>query len=214
MKYMATVADGFFDLAIVDPPYGIGMDGQKESKSDSGRIYRPAYKQKKWDNKPPDQNYFNELFRISQNQIIWGGNYFNLPLSRGWVFWYKKQNNLNMGDGELAWTSFDRVIRQISIHRGVLWREGPIHPTQKPVALYKWLLQNYAKPGWKILDTHVGSGSSRIAAYDLGFDFVGCEMDPDYWQSQEDRFQNYIANGELFGKQEITELVYEQESLI
>ena len=183
VSYMKGLPDKCFSLAVVDPPYGIGMDGQNKSESSTGRQYRPAYEKKDWDKAPPEQQYFDELFRVSVNQIIWGGNYFNLPISRGWVFWYKMQNGLNMGDGELAWSSFDCVIRQYSLHRTHLWQEKPIHICQKPVALYRWLLHNYAKEGDRILDTHGGSMSSVIACHEKGYAVTCCELDADYYEA-------------------------------
>ena len=204
MDYMSGLPDKAFDLAIVDPPYGIGMDGQSESKSSKGRQYRPAYDKKGWDSAIPDEGYFSELFRVSKNQIIWGGNLFPLPTNRGWIFWNKMQNDLCMGDGELAWTSFDCVIRQFSLHRTHLWQEKPIHPTQKPVALYKWLLSRYAKPGDRILDTHGGSGSICIACHDLGFDLTWMEKDADYYAAAVARYKNHAAQGALFDPSELS----------
>jgi len=203
MDVMATFEDGHFDLAIVDPPYGIGMDGQSESKSAKGRQYRPAYEKKGWDKSPPPQEYFDELMRVSKDQIIWGGNYFPLPPKRGWVFWYKMQNGLCMGDGELAWTSIDKVIRQFSLHRTHLWQEKPIHPTQKPVALYKWLLANYAKPGMRVLDTHLGSGSHAIAAHYFGTHLTACEIDADYFEAAKARIARETSQADFFSPQNV-----------
>jgi len=229
MDIMKTKPDKFFDLAIVDPPYGIGAGkGTEIYLSNNGK---QDWKGKKkndntiygnWDNVIPEKKYFQELFRISKNQIIWGGNYFieNLYNSKGWIVWNKLNGNSFFADGELAWTSFKtklRIFNYLSCgfmgsHKN---RGKRIHPTQKPVALYKWLLQNYAKPGWKIFDSHVGSGSIRIACYDLGFDFVGCEIDPDYWQAQEERFQNHIANRSLPGlePEDLKEYIYKEKLL-
>jgi site-specific DNA-methyltransferase (adenine-specific) len=144
------------------------------------------------------------MFRISKNQVIWGANYFTkyLPKSMGWIVWDKGQHGLSMSDGELAFSSFERALRINTINRGALAREGTIHPTQKPIALYAWILKNYAHEGDKIFDPFLGSGSSRIAAYKLGFDFVGCELDKDYYEAQEERFKKECfgeikqANGE------------------
>ena len=197
MDFMRGCRDGEFSLACVDPPYGIGMDGQCESKSATGRQYRPAYEKKGWDSAIPVQAYFDDLMRVSGQQIIWGGNLFPLPVNRGWIFWYKMQNDLCMGDGELAWTSFDKVIRQFSLHRTHLWQEKPIHPTQKPVALYRWLFQNYAKAGDRILDTHVGSASSFIAAWEKGFEIVGCELDGDYFDAAVARIEKAMQQPAL-----------------
>jgi site-specific DNA-methyltransferase (adenine-specific) len=210
-------------LAIVDPPYGIG-----ENASRGGKKYGKAtcmskeYKIKNWDNKSPDKKYFQKLFRVSNNQIIWGANHFisKMPYdSSCWIVWYKLNDGNYYADCELAWSSFKSAVRIIKyawngmIQQNMKNKERRIHPTQKPVALYKWLLKNYARPGQLILDTHVGSGSSRIACHDLGFDFIGCELDPDYWQDQEKRFQNHIANADLFTSQEIQSLVYEQKEI-
>lgn len=192
MEGMAQFPDKFFDLAIVDPPYGIGRDGQKKTTGGNGG--RKAHSFKGWDNMRPDSEYFKELFRVSKNQIIWGGNYFSnlLPPTMGWIMWDKGQR-INQSDGELAFTSFNRALRIFEINRVALLMEGTIHPTQKPIALYEWLLKNYAKPGYKILDTHLGSGSSRIAAYKMGFDFWGFEIDEDYFNDAEKRFRQSIA---------------------
>lgn len=205
MTYMAGLPDKAFDLAIVDPPYGIGEDGSK----DKARIRVTAkwknptekgYKAGGWDSATPTDDYFAELFRVSKNQLIWGGNYFSLPPSSCWIVWDKKTSG-DFADGELAWGSFDKALR-IFAH---LWSgfkqaipEHRIHPTQKPVALYEWLLTKYAKPGQRILDTHLGSGSSAIAAHNLGFDFVGTELDADYYAAACKRFEAHKAQGMLF----------------
>ncbi len=193
--------DNHWDLAICDPPYGIERSGQKLSVNNANPKHdRKYFEDKGWDKRIPSAEYFAELQRVSVNQIIWGGNYMteHLSPSRGWVIWDKGQDGLSMSDAELAWSSFDVPLRRKTLNRVVLLMEGTIHPTQKPVALYKWLLTNYAKPGQRILDTHLGSGSSRIAAYDLGFDFVGYELDKDYFDAQEERFANHIAQPKLF----------------
>ena len=193
MEYMRQLPDKYFELAVVDPPYGIGEDGGKArtrgSKAKNGD-------KKGWDNERPNRVYFDELLRVSENQIIWGGNYFAdlLHASRCWIYWQKDMGG-DFADGELAWTSFDKVLKQYRKRSETFDR---IHPTQKPVALYKWLLSNYAKPGDKILDTHLGSGSSRIAAYDLGFDFYATELDKDYFDAQEKRFKNFKSQLKLF----------------
>lgn len=187
MVMMARYPDKFFDLAIVDPPYGIGKDGQVKTTGRHGG--RKAYEFKGWDKEIPSGKYFRELKRVSKNQIIWGANYFPFYLdsSMGWIFWDKGQR-INQSDGELAYSSFNRALRVVEYNRLELLKEATIHPTQKPIVLYKWLLDNYAKIGDKILDTHLGSGSSRIAAHVLGFDFYGCEIDKDYFDAQEERF--------------------------
>jgi len=197
MDYMKELKDNAFDLAIVDPPYGIGRDGSLKSTSKHGG--RKKHDFKGWDNSIPDEVYFNELFRVSKNQIIWGANYFTkyLPASMGWIFWDKGQRICN-SDGELAYTSFNRALRVVEYNRVELLKEGTIHPTQKPIVLYEWLLINYAEKGQKILDTHLGSGSSAIAADILGFDFVGCELDKDYYSDAKLRLENHQRQLKLF----------------
>jgi site-specific DNA-methyltransferase (adenine-specific) len=207
MEMMARYPDKYFELSVVDPPYGIGQDGAKNKtrgKLATATDYKPFYGQ---DKQPPDEAYFTELFRVSKSQVIWGANHFIERINRNsscWLVW-DKENGLNdFADCELAWTSFTTAVRKFSftwngmIQGDMKNKERRIHPTQKPVALYKWLLQNYAKSGDKILDTHLGSGSSRIAAYELGFDFYGTELDKDYFDAQEKRFADYKAQGNLF----------------
>jgi DNA modification methylase len=225
MEYMKTLPDKSFDLCICDPPYGIGADKaqnkaaeQREKangKSKAGRGWK-KYNSTNWDNEIPKKEYWQELFRVSKNQIVWGGNYFieYLKPSMGWVIWNKMQREFSLADGELAWTSFNSALRIFDMSRGeALARNneggGRFHPTQKPVKLYEWLLTHYAKQGDKILDTHLGSGSSRIAAYNLGFDFVGCEIDEYYFRKQEERFNKHTAQIRLFDiapKQETEQL--------
>ena len=191
LEGMAKFPDKFFDLAIVDPPYGMPKDSTHCRGKLKNRIMNNGGVEK-WD-VPPTKEYFGELFRVSKNQIIWGGNYFALPGSRGFVIWDKEQPFENFSAAEYAWISFQTVSK---IFRLPTTRTGDIikiHPTQKPVALYKWVLTNYAKPGDKILDTHLGSGSSRIAAHDLGFDFWGFELDKEYFNASEERFQKHIS---------------------
>jgi len=168
-----------------------------------------------WDMNPPSKEYFSELFRISKNQIIWGGNYFGLPPTRCFVCWDKLQSFENFSQVEYAWTSFDypsKIIRMAS--RGGRNDKDKIHPTQKPVELYVQLIKTFAKPGDKIIDTHLGSGSSRIAAYNLGFEFVGCEIDEDYYNSMEERFraeclgETRLANGIILTQLTIEDFVY------
>lgn len=190
---MKRFPDKFFDLAIVDPPYGIGVDGQKKSTSKHGG--RREIEFKGWDNSIPSSEYFSELRRVSKHQIIWGGNYFveHLSPSMGWIFWDKCQRICN-SDGELAFTSFDRALRVFELNRVFIQEQGGgFHPTQKPVRLYNWILKEYGKAGDKILDTHLGSQSSRIAAYKKGFDFWGFEIDEDYFRDGNARFQKEIA---------------------
>ncbi len=198
MEYMAEQPDAAFDLAIVDPPYGINAGemvmGKGKDKQWGGK--------RKWDCCPPDKEYFAELQRVSKNQIIWGGNYFELPLTGGWIYWDKERGkDLSFADGELAWTSFLTVMKKAPIrYDGFIGADVQrIHPTQKPVRLYEWLLQKYAQPGVKVLDTHLGSGSSAIAAHYFGVDFVGCELDKDYFDAAKKRFEQQTAQLAMFG---------------
>ena len=207
MEYMKTLPDKAFDLAIVDPPYGIGESKKKRENNITEKWKRPPKKihnPKDWDKEPPPAEYFVELMRISKHQIIWGANYYPemLKPSMGWVFWDKLNGDSDFSDGELAYTSMNKGLRKFT-H---LWNgfqkgepEVRIHPTQKPVKLYKWLLSNYAKPEMKILDTHLGSGSSAIAAHYFGCDFVGCEIDTDYYQAAVARFGRETAQIDMFG---------------
>ena len=207
MDYMGQFPDKHFELAIVDPPYGIGAN--KETPHNRWKDWGI----KQWDSTAPDDGYFTTLFRVSKNQIIWGANHFIERINRNsaaWILWDKEQRNFSLADGELAWSSFDKALRIFTMSRGAALREGKIHPTQKPVALYKWLLTNYAKSGDKILDTHLGSGSSRIAAWDLGFDFYATELDKDYFDAQEKRFADHIAQPNMFAE---TEQKAEQSTL-
>jgi site-specific DNA-methyltransferase (adenine-specific) len=190
---MSEYPDKCFDLAVVDPPYGIIRSGHNGVKAKNSKHNWKSHTWKDWDNQRPNQTYWNELFRISKNQIIWGANYFTsfLQPSMGWIFWDKGQD-LSMSDGELAYTSFNRALRRIKINRNQLILDGgTIHPTQKPVKLYDWIFTKYAENGMKILDTHVGSGSSRIAAHKHKLDFIGYELDEEYWNAQEKRFAQY-----------------------
>lgn len=196
MDIMRDIPDKYFELAIVDPPYGIGKDGQ--SKTTGGHGGRKEHVFKNWDN-IPSVDYFMELYRISNNQIIWGANYFTrfIPASMGWVFWDKGQR-IRQSDGELAYTSFDCALRVAEYNRVELLKDGTFHPTQKPVALYRWLLQNYAKPGDKIIDTHSGSGSCAIACHIEKHDFLAIEKDPDYHAASVKRLEEARAQGVLF----------------
>ena len=184
--------DNHFDLAIVDPPYGIGdkFKGGKTGKMNFNEIVN-----KDWDKVPSDE-YFAELQRVSKNQIIWGGNYFNLPPTRCFIVWDKIiSEDFSLAMAELAWTSFDKLAK---IYKLQVPKNGKIHPTQKPIKLYDWLLHNYAKEGDLILDTHLGSGSSRIASYKGGFNFVGFEIDQEYYEKQEKRFNDFKSQLRLF----------------
>ena len=199
MKLMARYPDKYFDLAIVDPPYGIGYDGANSSSGSHGG--RKAHKWKGWDSSIPSEEYFKELFRVSKNQIIWGANYFTkyLPSSMGWIVWRKDRGNFSSSDAELAYSSFQRALREYTKNPLVLVREGgTIHPTQKPICLYKWLLSNYANEGDKILDTHLGSGSIAIACHDLGFDLTACELDTDYYNAAMKRIEDHKKQLQLF----------------
>jgi len=210
MEYMKTLEDKAFDLAIVDPPYGIGESGEQNAsrtKPFGSRIdrkntrgteiqavsYKPFHGR---DKEPPSQFYFSELFRVSKNQIIWGANHFANRFncsSPCWLVW-DKQNSGDFADCELAFSSFKTAVRKFAFRwNGMLQqdmknKEIRIHPTQKPMRLYQWILENYASPDMRILDTHLGSGSSAIAAHYFGCEFVGCEIDKDYFDAAEDRF--------------------------
>ena len=199
LEYMKTLPDNCFDLCIADPPYGINRSGQRKTVCKNKKHNRKFFEKKDWDLDIPCEDIFKEMFRVSKNQIIWGANYFTryLPKSMGWIVWDKGQHGLTMSDGELAFTSFERALRINVINRCKLAIEGTIHPTQKPIALYHWVLKNYAKKGDKIFDPFLGSGSSRIAAYKMGFDFVGCEIDEEYFRLSEERFQRECKGVEV-----------------
>lgn len=197
MEALKQTPDNYYSLAIVDPPYGIGINhNMGRRKGDKKSNYAPAI----WDNESPSVEYFNELFRASKNQIIWGANHFISKMPKDsscWLMWDKGFSEaVTFAQFELAWTSFNSTCKKYNKHPNLLAR---IHPTQKPIQLYKWLLQNYGHGGGgRILDTHLGSGSSRIAAYEMGFDFTGFEIDKDYFDAQEKRFQNFIKQLSLF----------------
>ena len=207
---MKEYPDKYFDLAIVDPPYGINIAekfaGEKR-KSGNGVAMKSAFENKNWDLSIPEIEYFLELFRVSKNQIIWGANYFaeHLPNSMGWIVWDKNNGTTKFSDCELAFTSFDCAVRKYQftwngmLQENMKDKENRIHPTQKPISLYEFCLQfAKAEKGMKILDTHLGSGSSRIAAYRNGFDFVGFEIDKDYFEAQEKRFKTELMQPRLF----------------
>lgn len=187
MDGMKQFPDKYFDLAIVDPPYGID-----KAFTPTSRISKYGQTQTANDYKPTAE-YFTELFRVSQNQIIWGYNHLSdmLPTTKEFVFWYKHQPVISYSDGELAWTSFNKTAKcfDFPFFGGVNREENRFHPTQKPVALYEWLLRNYAKEGDKILDTHVGSASSLIACHNMGFEYIGFEIDYDYWKAATERLE-------------------------
>jgi site-specific DNA-methyltransferase (adenine-specific) len=198
MIMMARYPDNYFDLAIVDPPYGIGFGAfnRTNKASDGTRIKADKYKNSDWDNGIPTEEYFKELFRVSKNQIVWGGNYFNLPPNQNFIFWYKQNPVSNFSDGEYAWTSFKKPAlcfdyRYYGNLEGNTSASKKYHPTQKPIKLYEWTLTNYAKEGDKILDTHRGSASLDIACHNLGFDLVTCELDTDYFNDGNKRLKQH-----------------------
>jgi site-specific DNA-methyltransferase (adenine-specific) len=197
MEAMKQYPDNHFDLAVVDPPYGIGAD--KAQNAGGEKWGYKKYKDTEWDSKIPSADYFIELQRVSKNQVVWGGNYMteHLPPRMCWLLWDKGQRDFSLADGELAWTSFEKALRIFTMPRGTALSDantngGRIHPTQKPVKLYEWIFKNYAKEGDKILDTHLGSGSNRIAAYKAGLDFTGYEVDEDYFDGSIKRFENHV----------------------
>jgi site-specific DNA-methyltransferase (adenine-specific) len=213
MKLMARYPDNHFDLAIVDPPYGISVGKMRLGKGKN-------MADKKWDDNTPNQEYFDELFRVSKNQIIWGANHFILPLNRAWIYWDKMQDGFgkDFSSGELAWTSFNKPMKQIrykyqgnyeGFENNITTKSSKpellkIHPTQKPVALYSWLLQNYAKEGDKIVDTHIGSGSIAIAVDNankidkMNLTLIGCELDKDYYNATMKRIKEQTSWQSLF----------------
>ena len=225
MEYMATLPDNAFDLAVVDPPYGDGhsqsvhVEREREwnrfgglfdryKTNSQGGVAREENIRKKtiaWDIAPGEE-YFKELFRVSRNQVIWGGNYFQLPPSRCFLVWRKTNipvKGFSMAPCEYAWTSFLENAKMFEFSSAGSVKDKRFHPTQKPVELYEWVYRQFSKPDQKILDTHLGSGSSRIAAYKMGLDFVGCEIDPDYFKAQEERFENYTNQTSLFHMEEL-----------
>ena len=188
MEGMKEFPDKYFELAIVDPPYGIGI---------SENPVRQAHEKKQWDKNIPPNEYFKELFRVSKNQIIWGGNYFDLPPTQNYIVWDKVQpHDFSLAMCELAWCSIQKPIKMFTY--SVLRERNKIHPTQKPVALYEWLLTKYATKGDKILDTHVGSASSLIACHNLGFDYVGFEIDKDYYDMATKRLEAVKSQKTIF----------------
>ena len=208
MEGMKQIPDKYFDLAIVDPPYGIGAN-----KMTLGNGKRKVFRgNDDWDREPPSAEYFKELFRVSKNQIIWGANHFihRMPFdSSCWIFWDKGTGDNDFADGELAWASFNSTVRKyfkswVGANAKERYEADRMHPTQKPIDLYKWLLKNYAKPGDKILDTHVGSASSLIACYDLGFEYLGFELDADYYQMATERLEKHKSQLSLFNDFELT----------
>jgi site-specific DNA-methyltransferase (adenine-specific) len=208
MELMARYPDNYFDLAVVDPPYGIGMDNSnkrtKPSRPNSYTQYPDfRYHKTNWDKNRPTREYFDELFRVSKIQVVWGANYFceYLPSGKGWIFW-NKLNGINncFSDGEFAYCSKGVQSRyfECSTFDGLNGGKDRIHPTEKPVKLYDWIFHNYAKQGDKILDTHLGSGSSRIAAHKNKLDFIGCELDKEYFDASVKRYNDFISQLTLF----------------
>jgi site-specific DNA-methyltransferase (adenine-specific) len=220
MLLMARYPDNYFDLAIVDPPYGLGKRTTDGGGTNSQIKFMDDIRRSNWDDKIPDDSYFLELFRVSKNQIIWGGNYFPLPPTRTIICWEKVVMIPTMSQIEIAWTSFDSPARIIKINNT---DKNRLHPTQKPIELYKWLLDKYAKcnscedKGWiyltqgkqtdcpkckgnkaKILDTHLGSGSIAIACADYGFELTACELDKEYYDKAIQRIQNHLLQQKLF----------------
>ena len=188
MEAMRNTPDKYYDLAVVDPPYGLGKRTTDGGGTNSQIKFMDDIRRTNWDDKTPDDKYFLELFRVSKNQIIWGGNYFPLPPTRTVICWEKVVMIPTMSQIEMAWTSFDSPARIIKINNT---DKNRFHPTQKPVKLYEWLLHHYAKPTDKILDTHLGSQSSRMAAYKGGYDFTGYEIDADYFNDGNKRFNQF-----------------------
>jgi site-specific DNA-methyltransferase (adenine-specific) len=196
---MKQYPDKYFNLSIVDPPYGIGEDGKKNHSR--GKLAKSKqYTPKNWDAMPPNKEYFKELIRVSKNQIIWGANHFisRIPIdSSCWIVWDKENGETDFADCELAYTSFNTAVRKFKykwqgmIQQNMKNKEERIHPTQKPIALYEWIFSNYAKQGMKILDTHLGSQSSRIAAYKANLDFIGFELDKEYFEQGNQRFEEF-----------------------
>jgi site-specific DNA-methyltransferase (adenine-specific) len=205
---MKRYPNDYFDLAIVDPVYGDVTKGGYMTGHGGGVANRANYDNSLWEQKKTPPEYFDELFRVSKNQIIWGGNYFVESIHRDsqcWLVWDKKRaEGVSFADCELAWTSFNKAVRIFRfkwdgfLQQDMKNKEKRIHPTQKPVALYEWILANYANQGDKILDTHVGSGSSRIACYNMGYDFTGYEINKTYYDLQEKRFKSETAQMNLF----------------
>ena len=201
MLLMARYPDNYFDLAIVDPPYGIdlanmnmGIGNTPKASKAKNRKWQP----KDWDSSIPSDEYFKELFRVSKNQIIWGGNYFNLGICNKFIIWDKEiPEGLSFSDCEYAWTSFSGA-NKIFRYSAYLNKSEKFHPTQKPPQLYKWLVDKYAKENDKILDTHLGSGSIAIACHDYGFELTACELDKEYYDKAIQRIQNHISQTKLF----------------
>ncbi len=203
MEVMKQYPDKYFDLAVVDPPYGIGYDITQNKSAGTYRTQNGGtwkkYGATNWDNNIPNDEYFFELERVSKNKIIWGGNFYGLPKTKCWLIWNKIQRD-NRADGELAWTSFNKPTKIFDYSRADAYINDcdmKIHPTQKPIKLYDWIFKNYAKPDFKILDTHGGSMSSVISADKAGLEMVCCELDKEYFDKAVDRFKKYKAQYKL-----------------
>jgi site-specific DNA-methyltransferase (adenine-specific) len=203
MQLMARYPDNYFELAIVDPPYGIGAD--KAQNNGGEQFGYKKYKDSDWDGCIPSADYFKELKRVSKNQIVWGGNYMteHLQPSMGWIIWDKGQRDFSLADGEMAWTSFNKAMRIFEFSRASCIKSNntaieKFHPTAKPFELYKWILDKYAKQGDKILDTHLGSGSIAIACHDYGFELTACELDAEYYEKAVQRIKNHTNQQKLF----------------
>lgn len=212
MDLMREFPDKHFDLAIVDPPYGIRVGDNKSGMGRRKGDAKATYKMGDWDHSPPDASYFSELQRVSKNQIVWGANHFITLLSIDspcWLFWDKTfANDVSFADGELAWTSFPGTLKKFTMHPVQADR---IHPTQKPVALYKWILNNYAKPGQRILDTHLGSGSHAIACHYFGAHLTASELDPDYYAAACARIESETLQADMFSQS--PQLLHSQEEM-
>lgn len=216
MDFLKTCKDNEFNLAICDVPYGIGAENHAGNKKNGWN----QWKKKNWDNQTPSGVYFKELFRVSKNQIMWGGNYLteHLPPSMGWIVWDKGQRDFSLADGEMAWTSFNKAMRIFDFSRSACIKSNNVgldkfHPTAKPIELYKWCLEKYAKSGDKILDTHLGSGSIAIACHDYNFDLTACELDKDYYDAAMKRIDNHIRNNTKLSFDKPQENNFNQSSL-
>lgn len=210
MELLKRTPDKFYDLVICDPPYGIGA-GSTKFQSGTRKKKSGFHRENDWDNDIPNKEYFDELFRVSKNQIIWGVNYMveYIPKSKGWIFWDKKTGDNSYSDGELAFTSFDVALKKYDRYwSGANAKEqgdlDRMHPTQKPISLYKFCLDKYAKQGDKILDTHLGSGSIAIACHDFGFELTACELDTEYYEKAVQRIKTHVQfNASLFEPEEL-----------
>lgn len=209
---MAYIPEKHFDLSCVDPPYGIGA-GSTKFKNGSSKSEKKYFKENDWDIEPPKKEYFEQLKRVSKNQVIWGGNYFldNLHSTRCMLFWDKTIHGNSYADGEIAWTSFDKNVRYFRENIAQTNSEGRIHPTQKSIRLYEFVLNNFAKQGQTILDTHLGSGSSAIAANKLGFQFIGIELDKDYFNAACHRIEKALSQKDMFAPDPVNDHFTQQQ---